>query len=185
VGLLVTPFVILGVAAWSFLTLDRDARILRREVMAATQADWETKVQLSVGRVTVGAAGLILRGIEAEHVNEARDALAAVRSASVGVYERRGDPAQTDIRTLITRADRAMTSRGWSRLVAVGEKNESVLIYVPTDFSAKGPVDLCLAVLSGRELVVVSSTIEPSALLQLVDAKAGPEIRRKLLAFRR
>ena len=48
-GLLLMPVAGLALAAYSFLTLDRHASLLRREVMAATGGEWGTQVQVSVG----------------------------------------------------------------------------------------------------------------------------------------
>src|SRR6185369_15866905 len=86
-GLLLTPFLLLGIGVLSMLTLDRDAAFLRREVMASTDTKWHTKIQVSAGWVTLGAIRTGLKFIQAEHIDEARLALRAVRSASVGVYE--------------------------------------------------------------------------------------------------
>src|SRR5438046_994281 len=92
-GLLLIPPVVLGVGVLSMLRLDRDAAALKREVMAASDAGWHTKVQLSVGWVTLGALRTGLCFIQHEHVDEARLALRSVRRASVGVYECTGrDP---------------------------------------------------------------------------------------------
>ena len=59
-GLCLTPFVLLAMAAASYLTLDRDVRVLRQHVMAATDAGWNTKVQVSIGRATLGTIGQAL-----------------------------------------------------------------------------------------------------------------------------
>ena len=56
-GLCLAPFALLAMAAVSYLTLDSDVRALRRHVMAATDAEWCTKAQVSVGRMTLGAIG--------------------------------------------------------------------------------------------------------------------------------
>ena len=86
-GICLTPFVILGAVALSFISLDRNAATLRNRVMDATDSGWHTKVQLSVGGVTLGAARQVLRFIHAPDIDEARLALSAVHRASVGVYE--------------------------------------------------------------------------------------------------
>lgn len=179
-GLCLAPFVILGLAAASYLTLDRDAAALRKHVMAASQADWDTKVQFSVGRATLGAVRTGLWFVEAEHIDDARLALGAVRHASVGVYELASDRVKVSREELVTTTDRTMKQRGWSRLVGVVEDRETVLIYVSDEADEDAPLDVCLAVLDGRDLVVVSTSVSGDALDQLIRKTAGPEIRKKL-----
>lgn len=168
-GLLVAPLVVLGIGAISMLTLDRDAAFLRREVMAASDAKWHTKVQMSVGWVTLGAVRTGLRFIQAEHIDEARQALKAVRSASVGVYECRSDRDDLSLEQLFNRTDQAMKKRGWSRLVDVAEANQTVLIYTSDDIGSSSRIDLCLAVVDGNEMVVVSTNVDASALAELAE----------------
>jgi hypothetical protein len=164
---IVTPIVIVTIGVASMLTLSRDAAVLRREVMAATDADWHTKVQMSVGGITLGAVRTGLRFVQAEHMDEARLALAAVRSASVGVYECRGAVGDLSLEQLFARTDKKMKARGWSRLVGVAEDNKSVLIYTSDDNGSGSRLDLCLAVVEGDKLIVVSTNVETEALMEL------------------
>lgn len=178
-GLVLTPFLVLAVAAASFLTLDRDAAALRRHVMAASGNEWDTKVQFSIGRLTLGCVRTGLLLVAHEDITDARLALAGVKSASVGVYERVGRAAELSRDGFFVATDRAMQKRGWTRLVGVAEKREAVLVYVPDGASGR-TLDVCVAVLDGKDLVVVSSTIDAEALAELVERKAGPEIKRAL-----
>jgi len=166
-GLLLTPLVLLGVGAISMLTLDRDAALLRREVMAATEAKWHTKVQLDLGWVTLGAVRTGLRFIHHEHIAEARMALQAVRRASVGVYERDSQGKDVSREVLLAHTDQTMGKRGWTRLVGVINKDESVLIYVSGERDSDSRLDLCLAIVNGKELVVVSTNVDADALVEL------------------
>lgn len=168
-GLLLTPVLVVGVGVISMLTLDRDAAFLRREVMAATDTNWHTKVQLSAGWVTLGAVRTGLRFIQAEHMDEARLAMKAVRRVSVGVYEcntGRDDPA---LEQLFNRTDQAMRQRGWTRLVGVADNDETVLIYTSDDLTNSSRLDLCLAVVDGHQMVVVSTNVDASALADLAE----------------
>lgn len=178
-GFCLAPFVVLGLAAVSYLTLDRDAAALRKHVMAASQSDWSTKVQVSVGRLTLGCVRTGLRFAEFKDVTDVRLALAGVKSASVGVYERRGPAGELSREEFFVATDAAMQKRGWARLVGVAEQREAVLIYVPENASGR-TIDVCLAVIDGKDLVVVSSTVDADALAELVECKAGPELRRSL-----
>jgi hypothetical protein len=179
-GLCLTPFALLGIAAVSYLTLDRDVRTLRHHVMAATDADWCTKAQVSVGRVTLGMVGQALRFVDHKDVEDARLALRSVKHASVGVYERSSDRQEWSSEELFVKTDRAMQKRGWTRLVGVVDKREAVLVYVQDDVDEGEPITLCIAVASGRELVVVSTSVDPDALGDLVARHAGDQVKRKL-----
>lgn len=178
-GFCLAPFVVLGLAAVSYLTLDRDAAALRQHVMAASRSDWSTKVQVSVGRLTLGCVRTGLRFAECKDITDVRLALAGVKSASVGVYERQGPAGELSREAFFVATDTAMQKRGWTRLVGVAEKREAVLIYVPENASGR-MIDVCLAVIDGKDLVVVSSTVDGDALAELVERKAGPELRRSL-----
>lgn len=176
-GVICAPFVLLGAAAVSYLSLDRDAATLRREVMRATDADWDTRVQFSVGRATFGTARGCLAIVQNDKVDEARHALAAVRSASVGVYELRGRQRDWSRGDLAHRTDEAMRDRGWARAVGVIDGNQAVLVYVPNGEEAVDEV--CLAVLDGRQLVVVSAELRPEELMALIERHAGDKFRLK------
>ncbi|HKB56191.1 MAG TPA: hypothetical protein VKC51_01260 [Lacunisphaera sp.] len=167
-GICLTPFVLLAIAAISFLTLNSDAAVLRKQVMAAADADWHTRVQLSVGGITLGVLRQGLHFVHARDIEEARLALGAVRHASVGVYERTSGPADWSRPQLFADTDQAMGRRGWTRLVGVADNKDTVLIYVPQDMDTDGPVEMCLAVVNGRELVVVSTSVDAAMLAELV-----------------
>lgn len=179
-GICLTPFVLLGIVAASFLTLDRDVRVLRGHVMDATHAGWDTKVQVSVGGITLGAIRQGLRFVDHKDIDDARLALKAVRYASVGVYERSAKNVTWSREELFTETDQAMQKRGWTRMVGVVDKDDTVLIYIPTDMKETGPVDICLAVVSGKELVVASTSVDPEALSALVAKHAGEDVKKHL-----
>jgi hypothetical protein len=174
-ALLLAPIAGLALAAYSFLTLDRHAAVLRREVMAAAPGGWDTKFQVSVGRITLGTARQALAWVTAPGVAEARLALRAVRNASVGVYRpaAAGRPIPAD--RLFHEADRRLRARGWTRLVAVAEGSRHVLVYLPNQ-DDEMPGRVGVAVCQGRELVVVSATLDPGALAELVARHAGARL---------
>jgi hypothetical protein len=178
---MVTPIVIVAVGVASMLTLNRDAALLRREVMAATDADWSTKVQMSVGRLTLGAVRTGLSFVQADHMDEARLALGAVRHASVGVYECNDRTSDFSRKQLFARTDGKMKARGWTRLVGVSERNEAVLIYTSDNTGSDSRMDLCLAVIDGNTMVVVSTKVDADSLAELVEKHAPRgELKRKL-----
>lgn len=181
-GVVCAPFVLLGAAAVSYLTLNRDAAALRREVMRATDAEWNTRVQFSVGRASFATARGCLSVVQNDKVDEARQALASVKSASVGVYELRGRDRDWSRGDLANRTDAAMRDRGWTRAVGVLDCRHAVLVYVPENTDEVD--EICLAVLDGRQLVVVSAELRPEQLVELVERHAGEKLRiREKLRF--
>jgi len=175
------PFFVLGLAAYSVLTLDRDVAVLRKQVMAATDTTWKTQVQLSVGRWLIGLVRTGFSFVKSKDMADAKLALSSVRQASVGVYKRESAGSDSWSRErLLVDADRAMNRRGWTRLVGVVDQKDTVLIYVPAKYDAEEPIDLCLSVVNERELVVVSATIAPEGLAELIQKHAGDELKREL-----
>jgi hypothetical protein len=179
-GLILTPFVTLGVLIAGVIHLNSDAAALRRQVMAATGNDWHTKVQFSVGPVLLGAARAGVSFIH-DAPPEVREVLRAVRSASVGVYARSGAMDGGGRRDeLFAAADRMMARRGWMRIVGVADSGEIVLIYLPTKGEDLQPSRACLAVCNGRELVVVAADFEATALAGLVAGEMKGRLPFKL-----
>ncbi len=177
-GLCLTPFVVLAVAVGRYVTLDRDASVLRQHIMAASGATWDTKIQISVGRGTLGTVRAGLHLVDHAHLADARLALGAVRHASIGVYELAPEKVRVSHRQLLTETDQGMRRRGWSRLASVAEQKESVIMYVADASTIDGSIELCLAVLTERELVVVSAQVNPEELGKLLERHAGKELRK-------
>jgi len=186
-----TPFVVLGVAAMSVLTLKRDAAVLRSHVMDATHCGWSTKVQLSVPNVVLGAVrtGMsLVKCSDAPEFDDARLALKAVKGVSVGVYHIKGaEHPDWSREELFAETDEAMQRRGWTRMVGVADGRDTVLVYVPKNMDAGDPVDICLAVVSGRELVVCSTTVDFDQIAKLAERhmKDGITGKMKLAKFRK
>lgn len=180
IGLCLAPVLLLALVALSYVTLDRDAAVLRRQVMAATPAGWGTRVQLDVGHTTLEAIRSGLYFVHDRNIADARLALAAVRHASVGVYERASGMADWSRPQLFAAADRAMGRRGWTRLVGVADPQHTVLVYASRDIAADKPVDLCLAVVEEQKLVVVSTTVDATLLAELAARHAPGEGRGPL-----
>lgn len=183
-AIFVTPFVFVAALAVSVLTLNRDAAVLRSEVMAATQTEWNTKVQLSIGRASFWTLRHCLAFLpdEKKNISEARAALRAVKAVSVGVYQPKDRSSAWSRDMLFNATDRTMRDRGWTRLVGVADRKENVLIYLPSadaDFS-----QVCLAVVTGRELVVVSATLNPDALADLIAQQAEKHLPRSLVPLK-
>ncbi len=167
VGLLLTPFVALALLIASALRLNADATALRRTVMGAVDANWHTRVQITVPSALLS---LVRTGIGFAHEvpAEARSALRAVTSASVGVYEGGSTVTAEERARLIAAADQAMSRRGWTRIVGVVDHDDTVLIYLPAGSGRSKPSRVCLAVCHERGLVVVAARFRPDALADLI-----------------
>ena len=148
--------------------------------MAATDANWNTKAQVSVGRLTLATIGQGLRFFPHKDIADARLALRAVKHASIGVYERTSRESHWSCEKLFKKTDHAMHNLGWTRLVGVVDKQEMVLVYVQDDLDEDEPIDICVAVVSGKEMVVASTTIDAEALGELVAKHTGDDIKGRL-----
>jgi hypothetical protein len=164
-GFALAPVLVLGGMIWNTVHLSSDAAALRGQVMAGSGGGWHSRVQLTADRTALA----MVRGCLAmcpEIPGEAREALAAIRSASVGVYQRGEAAANPGRDSLITAADATMAHRGWRRLVGVRESGKTVLIYLPAAAEAS-PSRICLAVCDRRELVIVAADVDADRLAQL------------------
>lgn len=173
-GLCLAPFVALGLVVWSFLTLDRDAAALRGAAMSAAPAAWKQKVVLDLGGFTFGGLRTVAGWVQAPHMNQVRHALQATRAVSVGVYQRTTAAERVSPAAFMAATDAAMTTRGWTRLVGVVDAKESVVIYVPAGNTEGAQLDICLAVVHARELVVVKARVQAEALGELIAASPMP-----------
>jgi hypothetical protein len=179
VGIILTPFVVVGLALVSALRLDADATHLRDEIMSAAGGGWHAKVQLTVDRPVLATARAGIAFIH-DVPDEARQALRAVRSASVGVYERADGAVHQPREPLWAAADRVMRRHGWTRVVGVADTEETVLLYMPAGKADAKPSRLCLAVCHGHELVIVAGRFEADALADLVARETGGRLPLKL-----
>ena len=179
VAILLTPVVFAGWFAWSLFHLNSEARLLRDELAAATGGGWHTKVQIHASPVLLLAVRAVVSHVD-DVPADARQALAAVRSACVGVYERTEDPGLRSGPAPWAEIDARMARRGWTRVVEVIDAREQVLIYLPADRTQARPSRICLAVHDGRQLVVVAGTFRPDALAGLIGRELDSRLPRRL-----
>jgi hypothetical protein len=158
---------LVALSLWNFLTLSRESMALRKELFAALPLPASPQVQISVGPIALGVARTALAVIP-DVPPEARQALRALRAASVGVYQLHGSVEPSDRVNLVTAADRAMAQRRWTRVVGVNEGRDTVLVYMPADFVDGAPLRVCLAVCAEDKLVLVSAVGHGDELLELV-----------------
>ncbi len=179
VGLFLAPVVAVGALVASVIHLNSDAARLRDRILAASGGGWHARVQLNVSPIIVGA---VRSGLSFVHdlPDEARQALRAVRSASVGVYEQDAGAATARPGDFWRAADENMLRHGWTRVVGVVDGRDTVLIYLPDGSAQAKPSRICLAVCNDRHLVVVSASIRPDALVNLAQSEMARHGRIRL-----
>ncbi len=156
------------------VTLTRDARALSAVLSSSIKADPAVRVQGSVGPIFCTLLRTGLRWVDGVPP-EARQALAALRAASVAVYHYDEDLEPAAEGGILDQAERAMRSRGWSRTVAVRDGADHVVVYTAPSGWGSGSLRVCVAVRSRREIVVVEAKLAVRELQQLVRLYA-PEL---------
>jgi hypothetical protein len=155
-----------AMVALETVTLTRDASALRGEMLAALDRPTAAEIQLSVGPALLSAARLGL-GFVHDIPDEALRSLNAARAASVGVYTLSHDVTPAARAKMLVAAERAMSRRGWTRVVGVNNANETVVIYMPTKASGGDVQRICLAVCEGGKLIVVDASADVKSLVEL------------------
>lgn len=172
---LVWKILLAGSAVWAIavamlavevLSLSRPAGNLRDEMLAAVGQRAHRQIQLTVGPGLLAGANTALAFVP-DAPAEARDAIGAVHHASVGVYDLTSDVTPADRRAMFEAAERAMSGRGWTRIVGVNQNHETVAIYAPTEADSASSQRVCVAVCQNRQLVVVEGVVDGDALLKL------------------
>jgi hypothetical protein len=162
--------VLLGIGVYRLFTLSRDALVLRRALVAENASIAKTQFEGSVGSFVIGGARLVVRFIS-EVPPEARQALGALKSASVGVYRLRSDSAWEERADHFALADAAMKRRGWTRIVGVSDQRQNVAIYFPAEQEEDDDLRVCVAVRDHSQLVVVQGEADAVALSRLVQSQ--------------
>jgi hypothetical protein len=143
-----------------------DTQALRESLIKSADAEWDKKVEFGVGGLTLGLVRAGLNFVDLDP--EARAALHAAQGADVGVYKLREANTRLDHSAMLVAADRAMTGRGWDRMIAVVNPRELVVVYVPAEMSSTTNVKVCLVVLTGGDMIVGSARSNLEPLLELV-----------------
>lgn len=175
-------FITLGAIAAIIVTLiatlilsflpGRDTRTLRHAVLAAEPDQWQTTVELGVGRLPswIARTGLRLAAEPLDLPPEALAAITAFRSADVGVYRRTTplpDSQQPRLATALADLDTVMARRGWEPTVSVQDKDQCVRIFTPRNLHNPHDLRACVLVLDREQLVVVSARVDPEPLIEL------------------
>jgi hypothetical protein len=144
---------------------------LRDSLQQATGEAWMSEVELGIGTLTLGlarAGGAVL-----DLPSEARAVLQSVRNADVGVYRLRHPDRVVSGAAVLSAADRALAPQGWDRLVGVIDgRHKTVAIYVAGEPEWTRRIKLCVVVIDGPQMVIVSARGNPEPLLELALAQA-------------
>lgn len=158
--------VVAAVEVAGVFRLAGEARELRTAMVGSAPGAPQTQVQLTVGPLAFGLTRLAAECF-GEMPPEARQALAAMRSASVGVYTLERAPTAAERLVMLRTTSERLAALGWSRLVAVNDGNDTVMVFVPDTWEEGDSVRVCVAVCDGTELVVVSARAGVDPLLKM------------------
>jgi hypothetical protein len=162
--------VLLSVGLCGCFRVNSDARALRDSVMKAATGDWEEKIEIGVGAITLNLAQAGLAFVDLGP--EVRTALRALRGVEAGVYQHRHQQGTFDRAAVLSAADKVMTARGWDRVVAVVNESELVAAYLPGEARSTRNVRICLVVLNATEMVVASARTNLEPLVELAMSRA-------------
>ena len=181
-GVIVLFLAICALGVVGMFQLSSESTILRQTMMSSVAGTWDKKIAIRVGGLTTA---LVRGGSRFFKIPpEPRAALDAVHGAEVGVYNLREDPGYVERGALLTRADKAMAARGWDRIVGVVHEHDLVMVYMPHKKASLHNLRCCVAVFSGRDLVVVSARGNLEPLMELAQKHLEPELQKSLLAWR-
>ncbi|GAB1488807.1 hypothetical protein MASR2M8_12540 [Opitutaceae bacterium] len=155
-------------AVANVVTLSRDAAALRRAVVKAGDLDASTKVQVSTGPILLGLARSVTALID-DIPPEVKHGLAAVHKASVGVYDLAHGSVEQAHSRILEEADKGLRGRGWSRLLAVRNSDNTVVVYATDEDFSGSSMRVCVAVCNQEQLVIASATVQPEALMDLIE----------------
>ena len=172
----------LACGAWAvtgYFRLSSGTATLRDSVLAESHGEWSRKIALNIGIFTTGLARAGLSFVKMEP--EARTALNAVTGVDVAIYTRGKGSGEMNCGAVLARADKKMGPRGWTRVVAVCEKREFVVVYMPSGKISPRNVTCCVLVVDGKEMVVASVRGNLEAIQSLVEAKIHEGLSRHRL----
>jgi hypothetical protein len=162
-------------AAVQVMSLGRDATRLRDDVFDSFHMRPTSRIQITVGPILLGLARGVVSAID-RVPPEARLALRTVRNASVGIYGFTREREDGNAGEMFASADRVMAQRGWQRIVAVNDLDAQVMVFTRTENGSGSAQHICVAVRSDSRLVIVSGTVDPEPLADLV-AQRGWRLR--------
>ena len=170
----------LGVA--SYFHLSSDTRALRNELTRASGIEWRKQIGLNIGDSTLGLARGALLFVKADR--QVQTALRSVHGVEVGIYELDSTSRAPDCAAMLNAADKAMSSRGWERIVGVIDGKQMVGVFLPAKITSANRMKCCVAVLDDRKLIVVSARGDLQPLVELIKSQPDWQIKLPSLANR-
>ena len=124
-----TMLAVCGIEIAGCFRLSSETTALRASLMNSSQVGWNKKIALHFGALTTA---IVRTGLQFAHVeSEPRAAIESVRAVEVSVYNSANGRGCVSGSAALMAADKAMSARGWERMVAVCNEHEFVVIYVP------------------------------------------------------
>jgi hypothetical protein len=124
----------------------------------------------------MGLARAVVAVADVELEPEAQAALRAIRAAGVSIYQLERAAKAGYQANLLPDLDQTMNQRGFDRVVTVLDRHETVALYVSRPGRSSTDLGVCVLVLDGRELVVISGRADPQPLIELALASGAPRI---------
>jgi hypothetical protein len=155
---------VVGVASYFYLS--SSTTVLRDAVMDSVPGRWHKQFGINVGEMTIDLARF---GVSFTHLNpDAKEALKCLDHGDVAIYEFEDAKLSPDYALVLKTADKSMQRRGFERIVGVVEGKDFVAVYAPRDQHGKD-ITCCVAVLSDRNLVVVSARGNTGPMLEFAE----------------
>lgn len=179
--LIAISFLMIGTVVYgvtSFFRLSSDTRAMRNSLVRSSGGEWDQRIALNVGSLTLGAARTGLSF--ADLPPEARAAIQTVRGAEVGIYQLSSEE-QPDPAAMLASADKAMTARGWYRVVGVIAEGKLVTVYMPEDMTSARRMKCCVMVCDGENMVIASANANLQPLINCAFKEHG--LREKIQEF--
>jgi hypothetical protein len=165
---------LVGYCIAQMVTVSRDASALRHAILSVDGAAPRLVVQGSMGPVLLATARHTLRWFDMVPT-DARIAMAPLRSASVSVHQWDSTAARANPAAWSTAARQTMMARGWMATVSVVDGDEWVQVFTRPAGVRDRDLQVCVAVVSGQELVVAEARLAMDDLEQLTNLSAWRE----------
>lgn len=178
---LLIVFFLVGLGLWwvtGIFRLGSETSTLKSSFMAASGADWRTRIALNLGRVTFGLVQFGTSFIQMPR--EGRAALNGLNQAEVGVYETARSYESISSSAILAATDKAMEKRGCVRIVGVIQRDNLVAVYVPKKGKLNSQVHASVLVLHENRLVVAGVRANPNELMKLIPEGSLASIRSEI-----
>ena len=143
------------------MVIEKAKRLVEHKRDVVILLDSITRLGRASNRQQKGRGKTMTGGIDSRALEFPRQFFGAARNIE-------GGGSLTILGTALVDTGSQMDERDWQRVVAVRDGKETVMIYVPRNWSGRGLVDVCIAVCDGNDLILVSAGLRPEPLKELV-----------------